>query len=301
LAPDALTPSLDPAAAPGERPLVLAPTHKMVHEERQEAAYAAAVEKSKRTGKPMEIDSRGRPVLPRWPLVTGVLPFMISRGVPIAWAALSAGLAGSLWVLLMGIQMSSSGMGALTGMPLYAIGCILTIVCAAGTYSVLLQIVIDSSAGCGEVQQWPSFIDWFGSLMYLGVAAPLSVLPGWALGLIPAIGADVRLAALLNVGSVVLFLPIIMLSQADINSPAGIVSARVLTSMARCFLSWLLFYLEVALLGVMCGGATYFVAANAPGSIMWLIPMYVAVLLVFARLLGRLAWRLAEAMAIEAP
>ncbi len=46
LSSDAATPILDPAAHPGERPLVMAPVGKMVHEEEQEAEYARALAKS---------------------------------------------------------------------------------------------------------------------------------------------------------------------------------------------------------------------------------------------------------------
>ena len=50
-----------------------------------------ALEKSRRTGKPMEIDVRGRPIMPRWPLLTGILPFLFSSGVPVRWLAISVG------------------------------------------------------------------------------------------------------------------------------------------------------------------------------------------------------------------
>ncbi|HVT28231.1 MAG TPA: hypothetical protein VHE81_09480, partial [Lacipirellulaceae bacterium] len=89
LAADALTPVLDPAAQPGERPVVLRPTVKMVHEEEQEAEYARAMEKARRAGKPMSVDRHGRPILPRWPLITGIIPFLFSRGVPVRWIGYS--------------------------------------------------------------------------------------------------------------------------------------------------------------------------------------------------------------------
>ncbi len=47
----------------------------MFREEEQEAEVTRAIEKMKRTGKPMEIDSRGRHVMPRYPLLTGIWNF----------------------------------------------------------------------------------------------------------------------------------------------------------------------------------------------------------------------------------
>jgi hypothetical protein len=90
-----------------------------------------------------------------------------------------------------------------------------------------------------------------------------------------------------------------MLSQLDINSAAGIVSGRILASTKRCPFSWMFFYLENAILAAICGAATYGVAMNDPSAALWLVPLYVAAMIVFARLLGRLAWRLAEAMPLE--
>ena len=81
---------LDPAAHPGELPLVLPPSAKMLHEEEHEAEYQRALEKSQRTGKPMEIDHEGRPIMPHWPLVSGIIPFLCSRGVLARWAGYSA-------------------------------------------------------------------------------------------------------------------------------------------------------------------------------------------------------------------
>ncbi|MEX0611197.1 MAG: hypothetical protein WD229_03675, partial [Pirellulales bacterium] len=93
LSADADTPVLDPAAEPGERPSVLAASSRgMDYEEEQDAAFAQAMQKSQRTGKPMEIDRRGRPVMPRWPLLTGILPFPFYAGCPTRWAALTIGL-----------------------------------------------------------------------------------------------------------------------------------------------------------------------------------------------------------------
>ena len=49
----------------------------------------------------------------------------------------------------------------------------------------------------------------------------------------------------------------------------------------------------------MCLTATYFVLENFPGAFLWLMIPYAAALILFARLLGRLAWRLAEAMPLK--
>jgi DNA-directed RNA polymerase subunit RPC12/RpoP len=299
LAHDSLTPQLDPDAHPGERPLILPPSPGMLHDDRFEDEYRRAKEKSERTGKPMEIDHRGRPVMPRWPLVSGVLPFLISRGVPVIWLLISMGFAAAAWALLTGIATANSESGAFTGVPLIGGGSAILMITTAAAYSCLLQIIMETSEGNRTVYHWPGFTDWLASLLWFGVAVPFSALPGWAIGQIPGVGNDPHLPAVITAGSILILLPIIMLSQLDINSPAGLLSGRILASLARCPFSWMFFYVEIAALAAICGGSTYFVATKYPNAVLWLVLLYVAALLLFARLMGRLAWRLAEAMPIE--
>jgi hypothetical protein len=90
-----------------------------------------------------------------------------------------------------------------------------------------------------------------------------------------------------------------MLSQLDINSPAGVLSGRILASLLQCPFSWMFFYFENAVMLAICGGVTYLVLENYPNAALWLMFLYTAALILFARLLGRLAWRLAEAMPLE--
>jgi hypothetical protein len=59
--------------------------------------------------------------------------------------------------------------------------------------------------------------------------------------------------------------------------------------MLRCPLSWLTFYLETTVIVTGC------LAAAATGNLWILVPVAVMGAILFARLLGRLGWRLAEA------
>jgi hypothetical protein len=271
----------------------------MLHDDRFEDEYRRAKEKSERTGKPMEIDHRGRPLMPRWPLVSGVLPFLVSRGVPIVWLLVSMGFAAAAWLLQTGIEVANSEAGAFIGVPKIGGGTAILMMTTAAAYSCLLQIIMESSEGNRAVYHWPVFTDWLASLLWFGVAVPFSAIPGWAIGHIPGIGNDPHMPAAITAASILIFLPVIMLSQLDINSPAGLLSGRILASFARCPFSWMLLYFEITVLAAICGGATYFVVTNYPNASLWLMLLYVAALILFARLMGRLAWVLAEAMPIE--
>jgi hypothetical protein len=76
-----------------------------------------------------------------------------------------------------------------------------------------------------------------------------------------------------------------------------VISGRIFATLRRCPGSWLLFYIESALL---IGGCLAVAAIAALLNVypLWPMPMYVAAFLLYARLLGRLGWVLAEATAV---
>jgi hypothetical protein len=289
VAADIQTLKLDPAFAPVERPPALSPeTLQKIDEELDATPYGRALAESRRTGKPLKVDPRGRPILPRWPLVLGVLPFMWSPGIPVRWLGLSLGFGISISILLSGLAMAlRGGMGALAGMCIFAIGCIATMLCASMTASILLTIVSESSEGNNRVESWPFIFDWFGDLFVFSVAGMVSAFPGWLVSHLVLERFEHQ--ALSIAASMLMFFPVVLLSQLDIGSLWGVISPKVLRSMVRCPFSWLTFYLETSALMAAC------LAVAATGFLWLLVPMAVAALLLFARLLGRLGWRLAEA------
>jgi hypothetical protein len=120
----------------------------------------------------------------------------------------------------------------------------------------------------------------------------MSIGPGWALA---QLTPDQPLLIFSFIGgSVLIAFPIIVLSQLHIGSMFGILSFRVLESWLRCPLSWLMFYVETGALIGGCLAMSYFVHP------ILCTPVYVMSALLYARLLGRLGWQLADKMAIEA-
>jgi hypothetical protein len=142
----------------------------------------------------------------------------------------------------------------------------------------------------------------------------ISAIPGWAVAHIPPLSSSSGLGQLLPAVSICLCLPIVFLSQLDHGTPMVIVSGRVVASIGRFPISWALFYFECALVISICVLATLLVTggpsevarvvtfrgntinfAGSPLNVLWLMPLYVAALIILARLVGRLGWRLAEA------
>jgi DNA-directed RNA polymerase subunit RPC12/RpoP len=295
LASDAETPALDPATAPTTRPSALsAEVRRKIYEEERDSEYGRALEKSRRTGKPMEIDVRGRPILPRWPLLSGVVPFLFSKGVPARIVGVAAAFFVCISIVIFGIQMASSGgLGAVGGMCIFALGCALTMVCASITFSMFLTIVAASSDGAKEIQEWPIVFDWFGDFFAFAVAAVMSAFPGWP---IAKLFPEEPVQTVAFGASMVIFFPLALLSQLDIGSMWGILSPRILKSLLKCPFSWLTFYVETGTMAAACVVATRYAAQQGLNPMIAAAPLGAITLFLYARLLGRLGWRLAEAM-----
>ena len=289
---------LHAAPEPFERPKPLIPPRRpMLYEEEQEAARARQAEKDARGDRRgPNFDDAGRPVLPRWPLATRVLPFLFSSGVPVRWALLSLGALMCGGFMLSGIGFAAQGdFGAIAGMAFLAVGAIVLAIWLAALAAIVIAIVVESSEGSDEVQSWPesSFSEWFGPLLYLLIACLVSPLPGWLFGL--PLGDDSASRVWLFLGSVVVCLPVVILSQLDVGSAFAVASPRIVASVFRLPGTWLMFYAEIALLVAVCAGVTMGFDAVAPQLGLLDVALYVAAMLLAARILGRLGWTLAEA------
>jgi DNA-directed RNA polymerase subunit RPC12/RpoP len=290
--------AVDESASPGERPPVVSVRrYRMQFEEAEEAARAEARADpkgfSRRRGR---LDVRGRPILPRQPLLSGILPFMFSTGVAERWVGLSAGYMCSVYLLMEGMIWGGiGGLASISAMMFFVLGMFITTLLTAAAAGILKDIVTESSEGNEQVQHWNTryIAEWFPDLLYLVLSVFASAFPGSMTGrlVIPDYRWQIAVA---GAGAVVLF-PLVYLSQLFINSPFAVLSGRILSTFKQCPGSWLLLYVESF---VLWGGC---VAAGMAAAILGVhpviaIPLYVAAFLLYARLLGRLGWRLAEAV-----
>ena len=136
------------------------------------------------------------------------------------------------------------------------------------------------------------FTEWWGELLYVLIAAMVSPCPGWLAGrLLPDNPAA---QVLLFLASMLVFFPIILLSQLEVGSPFGIGSARVLASLVRFPFTWLFLFGELAALAAAWLGLTFLIDLFVPALDVLTAPLFVAALFLAARLIGRLGWKLAE-------
>jgi hypothetical protein len=173
---------------------------------------------------------------------------------------------------------------------------IIGVIVAAYASRCFLLVVEDTAAGNDEVV-WPDepFLDWFGKVFYLGSIVAVWLLPAIVIGrlaasLFPGENPAVVTAAVVA-GFFWLVFPVTILSTLSSTSRWSPFRPAVVRLMARAFGSTLAFYFVS---GLLLAGCTALVVV---GLATWvLLPVgAVAVgttLLVYARLLGRLAWKL---------
>lgn len=290
---------VDTSAVPSSRSMIV-PLDRTVLDEK--VPRAAVVPRGDRRHK-KRFDARGRPLLPRWPLVSGIVPFLFSLGVPVRWFALS--ISGAIAIALAASGASSIGVGggvvslglhAIQGVCLFVLGCVIGVVWLAAAASIFLAIVIESTEGNNRIYRWPSanLIEWLPEMLQFVVAGFVCCFPGWLIAKLAPVGSIEPSMAI--AASVAAMLPIVLLSQLEADSPFAVISGRVLTSLARCPFSWLTFYIEFAAIAAGGAAALMFVLQSETWSLAALAPLYVAAMLLAARLLGRLGWKLAESM-----
>ena len=285
---------IDATLDPGERPAVIVPPRRpMLYEEETEVARQKQAERlAHGTSRGPQYDDKGHAVMPRWPLATRILPFLFSRGVVARWFALSI-----CWYLAVSPTWlaSLSKVGPVAALPMAALTLIALAIWSAAFAAIVMTIVVESSDGNDEVQQWPTTnaTDWAGEFFYVVFGALASPLPGWLIGrFIPENGPR----ELLFVGSIFFCFPVILLSQLDVGSAFAVASPRVIASFVRLPGTWLMFYAEIGLLLAVCIATTIAAALLPAVLVVLLVPLYVAAILLAARILGRLGWKLAESL-----
>jgi hypothetical protein len=141
------------------------------------------------------------------------------------------------------------------------------------------------------------WLDWMFDSFYFINCMVLSLAPGLLLGWT---GVVDDLVQLILMGAIVFVLfPIVLLSMLESNSMFNPVSPPVLGSLLRSWWAWLRFYFAATIL--LAGIWVQFYAVERGGR--WaFVPvafLLTATLLIYFRLLGRLAWVCADASAVE--
>ncbi|MGI9455263.1 MAG: MJ0042-type zinc finger domain-containing protein [Aeoliella sp.] len=251
-------------------------------------------------------DRRARPQMPRWPLLTGWYGFLLAPGVIARWISLSLVLAG---VLALGVVSYATTMGAGSGLAAFGAVAGLCFLCLAAMAGILwygaasacaIMVVTESSEGNNQIQPWPSSnpIDWLGEAFYLMVTFAAAAIPGWAVGTL-AFSAPEDLATATAL-SIWLCFPVVLLSTLEASSPWALVMPGVLGSLRYFPGSWVLFYLMsgaglMLAIGVLVTVEVLGLLGGIGGlGLLLAVPIVIAAVGLYFRLIGRLAWQIRE-------
>jgi hypothetical protein len=157
------------------------------------------------------------------------------------------------------------------------------------TFAVCRTIIENTSEGIEGIDEAPEF-DWRGwalSFMFGGLVLAEAAAVGYLVQLLSFTGLQV-------IAPLVAFfvLPVMVLSAIHNDSPVVPIALPVLRSMASVWWAWCLFYLETGVMLLFWAGLVVagIVLRHPYLTVFYAAPLLAAVVLIYARLLGRLAW-----------
>jgi hypothetical protein len=237
---------------------------------------------------------------PAWTFLSGTLSFPWRSDVILRWAYLTAGCTavaflGGLIVLLYG---SGDRFGvtaiAFFALPMFWLG-LWTLSYAA---SCGLHVIVETAGGGDRIREWPdpNWREWAGSLIYVFFQLVLTNIVAYFVGQLVGsfLGAPLLWAGLIAF----LLFPVVLLSTMETDNPFLPLSGPILRSFWLYPQGWLVFYALTGALTAVLAGAGALAAWQPLVAAVVVGPVEAAYLLIYPRLLGRLAWK---ASTIEPP
>ncbi len=224
------------------------------------------------------------PSLPFW---TGVFSFpfyLQSLGV---WMLIAFGLTVGALGLVLCIWCLDQGLTLAFRCFVIPVFLIIAFTCSYAS-AACMAIIETTADGYDHVDNWPTgdWREWVWTLAYPGTAIVLSLLLGWATNAILPLHPPIPAVAVVFVS-----FPIFLLSALEAGSPIIPVSMPVLDSLVVAWWGWAMFYVEAGAMLVIWWTLIFTTQLES----LWLTavvaaPVLAAGLMIYSRLLGRLAW-----------
>jgi hypothetical protein len=232
-----------------------------------------------------------KPPPQHFPMVVGVFEFpwylqSLGAWIPMSLMMLVAGGMMTYFVIY-GLQMGGVGVRTVG-----VSACMAMVFAFAYSSACCLKVIEETGGGRNVIDDWPNALDWkewAWGLVFMVVMLFESAL----IAFIPTVGFTPWTWWPFVVLTGLIF-PFVLLSslEADILAP---VSKTVFESLAKNTIAWVVFY--GCYIGVWIGWVVVSVVAMFVlkwGALLFSMPLFAAVLLIHARLLGRLAWCVGE-------
>jgi len=238
-----------------------------------------------------------KPRLPERPFFTGLTSFLFDSDAAARWLMLTLLLHATTTLLAWIVELSRGAgiaqMGAL-GMTVAAL--FFALVFAVTAAASCLAILQDTSNGCDKIENWPGmqFTDWMLDVFYIINALLASALPGLFLGGVwMCLGGKVDSAFFGGAFSALALFPVFLTSMVAEGSCFSVASPAVWGTLQTESRLWGKFYLLSAGLGIavlllssILAGGGFLVRGLCSA-------LVVAAIMIYFRLLGRLAWTIA--------
>lgn len=234
------------------------------------------------------------PPPPRWPMLSGVFLFPFYLQSLAAWMAISLGLMISSWLLL--TLLGPASILGLTGVRLFGpptcAAALLTFGYAASCFLIIIEETCHGWQSI-EVSAGLDWKEWAWNYAHVTALLLQSAVVGHVVRLL--CGTESWLPMV--VGTLAVFPQVLLGALAADGAWVPIAIPTVLRSLVRNPLAWAFFYLETSVLIVVWTSLTAAGLKHAP----WLVPLYAApllaaIILIYARLAGRLAGCIAAGM-----
>jgi hypothetical protein len=247
-----------------------------------------------------EREAANRPLPPpRWTFFSGIFTFPWWPQAMFPWVVLSLGLllTGGVSLLIAGGYASGTPIGTVTA-GIFGIGWIwLALLTFSYAAACLFAIIEMTAYNFDRREDWPE-PDWRERTMHLlwvVWCAAAAMMIGFGIAEFtrdPNLIASTQFIAAAGITTLVFF-PIFILSTLETNSMLWIVSGPILRSLIAQFLHWAVFY--TLSIGMFVGLGWLFSLLGSRGPWMALLvgaPLEAAAIFIYARLIGRLAWRI---------
>lgn len=286
-------PKIDPMADAGEDLTYSAPIRPPEFQPIFEYSWLKELEEPEPDKKDRPRAKRAQATPSAGALFSGTFGFLFQQAVLTRWITFSA--AGIITLAFAGAAIRFAMIDSLPSMIVSLLFSMTTGILLVLSLSLLATsltaVVVDMAAGNERMENWPegTVADWVLGSFYVFNAAAISVAPGallrWLLG-----RQDLSPAFMIELSVFAVF-PVVFLSMLERGSVVAPYSSSILRSLRSSFAAWGLFYLLTGLLLVATGSLVSGLAALLGGlGIALATPAVVAAVLLYFRLLGRLAW-----------
>ncbi len=246
--------------------------------------------------------ARPVPPPPRWTFFSGVFPFPWYRDNVSKWVYLSIGLliTGEVVAAALALSGVGGGVGSVGAFAVVGVGFFvlpiawLTIWTFSYAAACCLAVLEETAAGNDEIN-WPEggWREWLWKFLYTGYLLSLVGLAATGIGLLVRYQTGLFWPPFF--ATIFVLYPFALLSSLEANSIWVVISPVILKSLFKLIWAWFMFYLEVAVLAAPVAGLFFFLYLRHPfWTVLIAAPLVSALLLLYARLLGRLAWKITE-------